>query len=45
MATLATLEKREVEQFAREFEKLFYQGDFVAISNRNPIQNARTKEL
>jgi ketosteroid isomerase-like protein len=33
MATLATLEKQEVEQFAREFERLFYQGDFVAMAS------------
>ncbi len=33
MATLATLEKQEVEQFAREFERLFYQGDFAAMAS------------
>jgi ketosteroid isomerase-like protein len=33
MATLATLEKQGVEQFAREFERLFYQGDFAAMAS------------
>jgi len=33
MATLATLEKQEVEQFAREFERLFSQGDFAAMAS------------
>ncbi len=33
MATLATLEKQEVERYAREFEALFYQGDFTTMAS------------
>jgi uncharacterized protein (TIGR02246 family) len=33
MAALASLEKQEVERFAREFETLFYQGDFTAMAS------------
>ena len=33
MAALATLEQQEVERFAREFEALFYQGDFTTMAS------------
>lgn len=33
MATLATLEKQEVERYARSFETLFYQGDFATMAS------------
>jgi len=33
MATFATFEKQEVEGFAREFEALFYQGDFTRMAS------------
>ena len=33
MTALATLEKQEVEGYARSFEALFYQGDFTTMAS------------
>jgi ketosteroid isomerase-like protein len=33
MATFATFEMQEVERYAREFEALFYQGDFTRMAS------------
>jgi len=33
MATLATLDPQEVERYARTFEALFYQGDFMTMAS------------
>ncbi len=33
MTTLATLDQQDVEQYARSFEALFYQGDFITMAS------------
>lgn len=33
MAALASMEHQDVERFGREFESLFYRGDFVAMAS------------